>query len=89
MSLLGPRAYYPFELEEQQKKYPNTVALVKEVLTVKPGITGQWQVSGRSAINFDKRIEMDARYARCKSIFYDLMILIKTPVAMITGKGAV
>ncbi len=89
MSLVGPRAYYPFELEEQQKKYPNTVALVKEVLTVKPGITGQWQVSGRSAINFDKRIEMDARYARCKSIFYDLMILIKTPVAMITGKGAV
>ena len=89
MSLVGPRAYYPFELEEQQKKYPNTVALVKEVLTVKPGITGQWQVSGRSAINFDKRIEMDAQYARRKSIFYDLMILIKTPVAMITGKGAV
>lgn len=89
MSLVGPRAYYPFELEEQQKKYPNTVALVKEVLTVKPGATGQWQVSGRSEINFDKRIEMDAQYARRKSIFYDLMILIKTPVAMITGKGAI
>lgn len=89
MSLVGPRAYYPFELEEQQKKYPDTVALVREVLTVKPGITGQWQVSGRSAINFDKRIEMDAQYARRKSIIYDLMILIKTPVAMITGKGAV
>ncbi len=89
MSLVGPRAYYPFELEEQQKKYPNTVALVKEVLTIKPGATGQWQVSGRSEINFDKRIEMDAQYARRKSILYDLMILIKTPVAMITGKGAV
>ena len=89
MSLVGPRAYYPFELEEQQKKYPNTVALVKEVLTVKPGVTGQWQVSGRSEINFDKRIEMDAEYARRKSIVYDLIILMRTPLAMITGKGAV
>jgi len=89
MSLVGPRAYYPFEIEEQQKKYPHTVALVKEVLTVKPGVTGQWQVSGRSEINFDKRIEMDADYARRKSILYDLIILIKTPQAMITGKGAV
>ena len=89
MSLVGPRAYYPFELEEQQKKYPQTKELVREVLQVKPGITGPWQVSGRSEINFDKRIEMDARYARRKSIVYDLIIIIKTPLAMITGKGAV
>lgn len=89
MSLVGPRAYYPFELEEQQKKYPHTISLVKEVLTVKPGITGEWQVSGRSEINFDKRIEMDAEYARRKSIVYDFLILFKTPMAMITGKGAV
>lgn len=89
MSIVGPRAYYPFELEEQQKKYPQTRELVREVLKVKPGITGQWQVSGRSEINFDKRIEMDAIYARKRSILYDLMILIKTPFAMISGKGAV
>jgi undecaprenyl-phosphate galactose phosphotransferase len=89
MSLVGPRAYYPFELEEQQKKYPHTRELVKEVLKVKPGITGQWQVSGRSDINFDKRIEMDAKYARQKSIYYDLIILSKTPFAMLSGKGAV
>jgi len=89
MSLVGPRAYYPFELEEQQKKYPQTKELVREVLQVKPGITGPWQVSGRSEINFDKRIEMDAKYARRRSIVYDLIILIKTPMAMITGKGAV
>jgi len=89
MSLVGPRAYYPFELEEQQKKYPQTKELVREVLEVKPGITGPWQVSGRSEINFDKRIEMDAKYARRRSIVYDLIILIKTPMAMITGKGAV
>ena len=60
MSLVGPRAYYPDELEEQQKKYPHTKKLVRETLSVKPGITGFWQVSGRSEVNFDKRIEMDA-----------------------------
>lgn len=89
MSLVGPRAYYPFELEEQQKKYPVTKDLVKEVLKVKPGITGQWQVSGRSEINFDKRIIMDAMYARKKSILYDILIILKTPWAMISGQGAV
>jgi undecaprenyl-phosphate galactose phosphotransferase len=89
MSLVGPRAYYPFELKEQQEKYPHTKKLVKEVLAVKPGITGQWQVSGRSEINFDKRIQMDAEYARRKSLVYDMLMLIKTPLAMITAKGAV
>jgi lipopolysaccharide/colanic/teichoic acid biosynthesis glycosyltransferase len=89
MSIVGPRPYYPDELEEQQKKYPQTIELVKEVLSVKPGITGEWQVSGRSEINFDKRIAMDANYARKKSLWYDIVILCKTPWAMITGSGAV
>lgn len=88
MSLVGPRPYYPDELEEQQKKYPGTKHLVEEVLSVKPGITGAWQVSGRSAINFDKRIAMDADYARKKSLLFDLWVLIKSPWAMISGKGA-
>ena len=88
MSLVGPRAYYPDELREQQKKYPNTKDSVKIVLFVKPGITGFWQVSGRSEINFDKRIEMDADYVRRRSILYDLWIILKTPWAMISGKGA-
>lgn len=89
MSLVGPRPYYPDELEEQQKKYPETKKLVEEVLSVKPGITGEWQVSGRSEINFDKRISMDANYARRKSIIYDMIIIFKSPWAMISGKGAV
>lgn len=88
MSLVGPRAYYPDELREQQKKYPETRNSVKVVLSVKPGITGYWQVSGRSEINFDKRIEMDADYVKRRSVIYDLYILIKTPIAMISGKGA-
>ncbi len=88
MSLVGPRAYYSDELREQQKKYPETKDAVKIVLSVKPGITGYWQVSGRSEINFDKRIEMDAEYVRKRSIMYDFWIIGKTPWAMISGKGA-
>jgi lipopolysaccharide/colanic/teichoic acid biosynthesis glycosyltransferase len=89
MSLVGPRPYHADEIEEQQRRYPGTCEFVVETQTVKPGITGQWQVTGRSNINFDKRIEMDAAYARKKSILADLIIIIKTPIAMITGNGAV
>ncbi|KKQ29633.1 MAG: Undecaprenyl-phosphate galactose phosphotransferase [Candidatus Levybacteria bacterium GW2011_GWA2_37_36] len=88
MSLVGPRAYYPDELRDQQKKYPHTIDSVKIVLSVKPGVTGFWQVSGRSEINFDKRIEMDATYVKKRSLLYDLWIIIKTPWAMISGRGA-
>jgi len=88
MSLVGPRPYYPEELEKQQKIYPQTKELVKEVLSVKPGITGLWQVSGRSEVKFDKRIQMDANYAMKESIMLDLLIIIRTPWAMISGKGA-
>lgn len=88
MSLVGPRAYYPDELRDQQKEYPQAKDSVKIVLSVKPGVTGYWQVSGRSEINFDKRIEMDAKYVRKRSILYDIWIILKTPWAMISGKGA-
>ncbi len=88
MSLVGPRAYYPDELTEQQKKYPQTQSAVRVVLSVKPGVTGFWQVSGRSEINFDKRIQMDASYVRKRSLLYDLWIIAKTPGAMLSGKGA-
>lgn len=88
MSLVGPRAYYPDELRDQQKKYPSTKDAVKFVLSVKPGLTGYWQVSGRSEINFDKRIAMDADYVHRRSILYDLFIIAKTPWAMVSGKGA-
>lgn len=89
MSLVGPRAYYPDELENQLRKFPQTRKLMKKVLSVKPGITGLWQVSGRSEINFDKRIHLDAKYVDEISLFLDLKIILKTPLIMITGKGAV
>lgn len=88
MSLVGPRAYYPDELNEQQKIYPETKKHVKEILRVKPGITGYWQVTGRSEINFDKRVKMDADYVKRQSVLEDLLIIAKTPWAMISGKGA-
>lgn len=89
MSIVGPRAYYPDELEEQQKKYRKTKELVRRVLSVRPGITGLWQVSGRSEINFDKRIVLDAKYVDELSLWNDLQIISKTPLVMITGKGAI
>jgi len=88
MSIVGPRPYLPDELEEQTAKFPGTDVYVKEMHRVKPGITGYWQVSGRSDVNFDKRIAMDAYYARKKSIILDLLILLKTPWIMVSGKGA-
>lgn len=89
MSLVGPRAYYPFELEEQQKKYPQSRDYVKIILSSKPGLTGVWQVSGRSDINFDKRVEMDAQYVQRRSIFYEIYLMLKTIPAVIFGRGAV
>jgi len=88
MSMVGPRAYYPDELSVQQKVFPKSKKYVQQILKVKPGITGYWQVSGRSEVNFDKRVKMDADYAKKGSILYDLWIVVKTPWAMISGKGA-
>lgn len=89
MSLVGPRPYHADELAEQQIRYPGTEKYVKETQTVKPGITGFWQVTGRSNINFDKRIKMDADYAKKKSLLMDAKIILKTPIAMVSGVGAV
>lgn len=88
MSLVGPRAYFPDELAEQQNIYPETRQLVPKVLSVRPGITGLWQVSGRSEINFDKRVAIDAHYVDTISLMNDLTIIFKTPIVMLTGKGA-
>ena len=88
MSIVGPRAYYPDELDAQQKKYPETQKLVTRVLSVRPGITGLWQVSGRSDVNFDKRVAIDALYVDNMSLWKDIKIILKTPWAMI-WKGAV
>lgn len=89
MSLVGPRAYYPDELSQQQKNYPQTSKFVKIILSGKPGVTGVWQVTGRSEINFDKRVKLDALYVKRKSILYDLLIMLRTIPAVLSGRGAV
>ena len=89
MSIVGPRAYYPYELAEQQEKYPTSKKFVKIILSGKPGVTGLWQVSGRSQINFDKRVEMDAQYVKKRSLIYDFWIMLKTVPAVISGRRAV
>lgn len=84
MSMVGPRAYVKQEIEEQTRKYPETKQMMKDILKVRPGITGPWQTSGRNEIPFVKRARMDADYANNYNILTDLRILLRTPEAMIT-----
>jgi len=85
MSLVGPRAYVIPELEDAVKRYGKKIEpLIKESLTVKPGLTGPWQVSGRNEIPWDQRVAIDADYAKRKSLLYDMYIILKTPFAMIS-----
>ncbi len=83
MSVVGPR---PVIKEELEKYYKNRA---KQYISVKPGITGYWQVESRSNIdNYRQRVAMDVWYIRNKSIWLDIKIIVKTIKVMITGKGA-
>lgn len=85
MSLVGPRAYVEPELEDAKKRYgKNVEKLIAQSLSVKPGLTGPWQVSGRNDIPWNQRVAIDADYAKRRSIIYDIFILLKTPFAMIS-----
>ena len=88
MSLVGPRAYKPDELEHQRKTYPDCEPDIASLLTIKPGVTGLWQVSGRSELDFPQRVKLDAAYARRISLLEDFRIILKTPFVMLGGKGA-
>ncbi len=81
MSLVGPRAYLPRELAKMRGHE-------RVILRVLPGITGLWQVSGRSEIPFDERLEIDMYYVRNWSIWLDLYILARTVWVVLFGKGA-
>lgn len=84
MSMVGPRAYVEKELTEQVKRYPETKPLIASILSVKPGITGVWQTSGRNEVPFPVRAKMDAEYAKKSSVWFDLSLMLKTPKAMIS-----
>jgi lipopolysaccharide/colanic/teichoic acid biosynthesis glycosyltransferase len=87
MSLVGPRAFHVDEMNEQHKKYPYSKKHTKKALRVRPGLTGPWQVSGRSSVDFPERIKLDATYAENNSVLYDLKIIIKTIPAVFKGEG--
>jgi lipopolysaccharide/colanic/teichoic acid biosynthesis glycosyltransferase len=82
MSLVGPRPPVAYEY----KAY--NVWHRRRVLEIKPGITGLWQVEGRSRTRFDDMVRLDLKYARTWSIWLDLKILLQTPGAVVTGEGA-
>jgi lipopolysaccharide/colanic/teichoic acid biosynthesis glycosyltransferase len=82
MSLVGPRPPIPYEVEMYHVWHR------RRVLEAKPGITGLWQVSGRSRTKFDDMVRLDIRYARTWSVWRDLMILLQTPLAVLSGEGA-
>lgn len=85
MSLVGPRAYVKPEIDDAVKRYgKNILTTVNQSLKAKPGLTGPWQVSGRNDIPWEKRVEIDAAYAKRKSLLEDFAIMIKTPLAMIS-----
>jgi lipopolysaccharide/colanic/teichoic acid biosynthesis glycosyltransferase len=82
MSLVGPRPPLPYEVEHYKTWH------TRRVLEAKPGITGLWQVGGRSRTTFDDMVRLDLRYARSRSLVTDFKILLATPGAVFTGKGA-
>jgi lipopolysaccharide/colanic/teichoic acid biosynthesis glycosyltransferase len=82
MSLVGPRPPIPYELESYRTWHK------RRIFEVKPGITGLWQVYGRSRTTFDEMVRLDLRYARTWSLLLDLRILLQTPRAMFSGEGA-
>jgi len=83
MSLVGPRPVPPDELREC---YGEMAALV---FAVKPGLTGLWQVSGRSNIDYPRRVQLDLEYARCCGFWFDLALLLRTIPALIGRRGAI
>lgn len=82
MSLVGPRPHQPIEVAKYSRHH-------KKVLTIKPGITGMAQISGRSDLDFDEEVRLDYYYIENWSILLDLKILLKTPFAVLTKRKAI
>ena len=82
MALVGPRPAIPYEVNKYQTWHR------RRYLSVKPGITGLWQVRGRSRTTFDEMVRLDLKYARTWSLWMDLRILVETPLAVLRGDGA-
>jgi exopolysaccharide production protein ExoY len=83
MSLVGPR---PVQEQELTQVYG---ALAGIITSVRPGLTGLWQVSGRSTLSYDQRIALDLAYVKQRGFWYDLWLILRTIPAVLRGKGAV
>jgi len=81
MSLVGPRMISPVEINMYNQWDIN-------LLTVRPGLTGLWQVSGRSDVTYDERVRLDMYYIRNWSIWLDLQLILQTIPAVLKGRGA-
>ena len=82
MSLVGPRPPLPYEVEQYQSWH------LRRILEMKPGMTGLWQVEGRSETSFDNMVRLDLRYVRTWSLTFDVRILIRTvKVVLLSGGG--
>ena len=82
MSLVGPRPPVPYEFECYEMWHR------QRLVAVKPGITGQWQVGGRSRTTFDEMVRMDLKYSSSWTVWGDIKILSQTPRAVLSGVGA-
>ena len=82
MSLVGPRPPISYEVDSYDIWHR------RRVLEVKPGITGLWQVNGRSALPFDDMVRLDLQYAEAWSVWLDIKILLRTPRAVVSRDGA-
>jgi lipopolysaccharide/colanic/teichoic acid biosynthesis glycosyltransferase len=82
MSLVGPRPPLPYEVARYKPWHRRRLSAAK------PGITGLWQVTGRSRTTFDEMVRLDLQYARNHSLWTDIRILLATPRAVVSGKGA-
>ena len=82
MALVGPRPAIAYEIEAYDVWHR------RRLLEVKPGITGLWQVSGRSRVSFDDMVRLDLKYAQTWSVWLDLKILLQTPRTVLLGDGA-
>ena len=81
MSVVGPRPPLPRELPEYTERD-------MQRLTVKPGLTGPWQVSGRNNLGFHEMVELDLHYIEHRGFLYDLKLIAKTVLVVLTGEGA-
>ncbi len=81
MSLVGPRPFLPHQREYYGEIY-------SDYILARPGMTGLWQVSGRSRLSFTERVELDARYLHNWSLWLDLRILARTVWVVVHGEGA-